>query len=323
LANILEQGKMRQRVVTVGDANPDIIFTGLTNMPRAEQDTLASGLEVVLGGQTATISRAMTHLGLEVAFVGRVGDDYYGRWAVQQLQADGVNTSGMVIDPGLRTGATVVLSTGAERAFATYIGSIAEVRRSDITEEILSAADHLHVGSYFLQRRLHPDMLNLLQEAKRRGLTTSVDPGWDNFLEWDAGIMEVLPLVDVFLPNLVEAQQITGAGAAEAALDVLARQGNIVVVKMGGEGCLVRHRDSGFHAPGFQVDVVDVTSAGDIFNAGFLYGFLAGWELERAARFANACGAIAVSQVGSAGIISGVAQVEEFITCHAFGEGLY
>ena len=319
----MSKTKLRRRVVTVGDANPDIIFTGLTNMPHAEQDTLASGLEVVLGGQTATISRALARLGFEVTFVGRVGDDYYGGWAAEQLRADGVDTSGMVIDPGLRTGATVVLSTGAERAFVTYIGSISEVRRSDITAEILSAADHLHVGSYFLQKRLHPDMLDLLQEAKRRGLTTSVDLGWDNFLEWDAGILEALPFVDVFLPNLVEAQQITGAGSGEAAAEVLARRGNIVVVKMGSEGCLVRHRDIHFRVPAFEVQVVDVTSAGDVFNAGFLYGFMAGWELNRAARFAAACGAIAVSQVGSAGIVTGVAQVEGFLACRATKKGLY
>ena len=306
---------MRRRVVTIGDANPDIIFTGLTNMPRAEQDTLASGLEVVLGGQTATISRALARLGLEVSFIGRVGDDYYGRWAAEQLRADGVNTSGMVIDPSLRTGATVVLSTGAERAFVTYMGSITEIRRSDVKAEILADADHLHIGSYFLQRRLHPDMLDLLQEAKRRGLTTSVDPGWDNFMEWNGGILDALPLVDVFLPNLVEAQQITGAQSGAAALEILADRGNLVVVKMGREGCLVRHRDVRFHAPAFRVQVVDVTSAGDVFNAGFLYGFLAGWELGQTARFATACGAIAVSQVGSAGVISGVAQVEEFISC--------
>jgi sugar/nucleoside kinase (ribokinase family) len=267
----------------------------------------------VLGGQTATIARALVRLGLDVTFIGRVGDDYYGRWAVEQLRADGVNTSGMVIDPGLRTGATVVLSTGAERAFATHLGSITEIRRSDITPEILAGADHLHVGSYFLQRRLHPDMLDLFREAKRRGLTTSMDPGWDNFMEWDAGILGVLPFVDVFLPNLVEAQHITGADARDSALEILAKRAKIVVIKMGAEGCLVRHGGASFHMPAFQVPVVDVTSAGDVFNAGFLYGFLAGWELERAARFANACGAIAVSQVGSAGIVSGVAQIEAYL----------
>jgi sugar/nucleoside kinase (ribokinase family) len=142
-------------------------------------------------------------------------------------------------------------------------------------------------------------------------------------MEWDAGVLDVLPHVDLFLPNLVEAQEITQTTSAETALEALALIGNIVVIKMGAAGCLVRHREIGFHAPAFEVEVVDVTSAGDVFNAGFLYGFLAGWELERVARFANACGAIAVSQVGSAGIISGVAQVEEFITCQALGEALY
>jgi sugar/nucleoside kinase (ribokinase family) len=313
---------MRSRVVTVGDANPDIIFTGLTNIPCAEQDTLATGLEVVLGGQTATISRALSRLGLSVTFVGRVGDDSYGRWAVEQLRADGVDTSAMVIDPGLRTGATVVLSTGAERAFVTYMGSITEIRRNDITAEILANADHLHMGSYFLQRRLHPDVTDLMREARSRGLTTSVDPGWDNFMEWDAGILDVLPFVDVFLPNLIEARQITRAGSAAEALEVLARLGNTVVVKMGGEGCLVQQGETRFHRPAFDVEVVDVTSAGDVFNAGFLYGFFEGWELERAAGFANACGAIAVSQVGSAGIMSSVTQVEEFIACQALKEEL-
>jgi sugar/nucleoside kinase (ribokinase family) len=306
---------MGQRVVTVGDANPDIVFTGLTNLPAAEQDTMASGLEVVLGGQTATIARALARLGLAVTFVGRVGADYYGRWAVEQLRADGVDTSGMVIDPGLRTGATAVLSTGAERAFATYLGAITEIRRSDITPELLARSDHLHVGSYFLQRNLHPDMLDLFREAKRLGLTTSVDPGWDNFMEWDAGILEVLRSVDVFLPNLVEARQITGMDSVDAALEVLAQRAKIVVIKMGGEGCRMRCGERSHHVPAFDVPVVDVTSAGDVFNAGFLYGFLGGWDLERAARFANACGAIAVSRVGSAGIVSGVAQVEEFLAC--------
>ncbi len=304
---------MARRIVTVGDANPDIIFAGLTNMPCAEQDTLAASLEIVLGGQTATLARALARLGFHVTFVGRVGDDDYGRWAADQLRADGVDISGLVIDPTLRTGATVVLSTGAERAFVTYIGSIAEARRSDVTEAILTGADHLHVGSYFLQRRLHGDMLDLFREAKDRGLTTSADPGWDNFMDWDRGIADVLPYVDVFLPNRVEAQQITRTDSPEAALEALAQRGNIIVVKMGAEGCLVRHGDATLRMPAFPVPVVDVTSAGDVFNAGILYDFLNGWPLEQTARFACACGALAVSKVGSAGIVAGVEQVEAFL----------
>ena len=70
---------MKKRVLAVGEVNIDIVFTGLTNIPLSEQDTLAQGLEILVGGQTGTIARAMSSLGLDVTFVGRVGDDDYGR----------------------------------------------------------------------------------------------------------------------------------------------------------------------------------------------------------------------------------------------------
>jgi len=267
----------------------------------------------VVGGQTGTIARAMSRLGLDVTFVGRVGDDDYGRQAVGELSRAGVDVSGVVVDPVQKTGTTVVLSTGTERAYATYMGSISEVRRSDIKPELLFSADHLHIGSYYLQRALRPDMLDLFREAKRRDLTTSIDPGWDSFKEWGKDILEVLRYVDVFLPNEVEAMIIAEATSPEGALETLAKYSSTVVVKMGGEGCLAKNMTESLRCPAFTVPVVDVTSAGDIFNAGFLYGFLNGWSLTEAVRFANACGAISVSKPGSAGIMSGFAEVKEFL----------
>jgi len=304
---------MKKRVLAVGEVNIDIVFTGLTNIPLSEQDTLAQGLEILVGGQTGTIARAMSSLGLDVTFVGRVGDDDYGRKAINELSRAGVNVSGIVVDPSLTTGTTVVLSTGTERAYATYLGSISEVRRSDIKPDLLSSADHLHVGSYYLQRALRPDMLDLFQAAKRNGLTTSIDPGWDSFKEWGKDIFDVLRYVDVFLPNEVEAMIIAEATSPEQALEILANCSSTVVVKMGGEGCLVRNSTQCLYCPAFNVPVVDVTSAGDIFNAGFLYGFLNGWGLAEAVKFANACGAMSVSKPGSAGIMSGAAEVKEFL----------
>jgi sugar/nucleoside kinase (ribokinase family) len=304
---------VQKRVLTVGEVNVDIIFTGLTNIPLSEQDTLAQRLDIVVGGQTGTIARALSRLGLDVTFVGRVGDDDYGRKAIQELSAAGVSVSGLVVDPSLKTGVTVVLSTGTERAFATYLGSISEVKRSDVKPELLARADHLHVGSYYLQRALRPDMLDLFQEAKSRGLTTSIDPGWDSFKEWGKDILAVLRYVDIFLPNEVEAMAIAETGSPEKALDILADYANTVVIKMGRQGCLARSRAASLYCPAFSVPVVDVTSAGDIFNAGFLYGFLNKWSLAETVKFANACGALSVSGAGSAGIMSGVAEVEAFL----------
>ncbi len=304
---------MGKRVLAVGDVNIDLVFTGLDRIPSAEQETLAHGLELIVGGQTGTVARAMSRLGLAVSFVGRVGDDEYGRTAVHALRAAGVSVSGVVVDPALRTGTTVVLSTGTERTYVTFPGSAAQARKSDVTTEELSGADHLHVGSYYLQSALRPEMPDLFREAKRRGLTTSLDPGWDPSREWGQDIQAVLPQVDVFLPNETEAMAITGTKTPEEALGALIRCCKTVVVKMGAAGCIAASGGEACRCPAFRVQVVDVTSAGDIFDAGLLYGILSGWSLAESLRFASACGAIAVARTGASGIMTGAEQVQEFL----------
>lgn len=306
---------MEKRVLAVGDVNIDIVLTGLTEMPKPEQETLAQDMETVVGGQTGTIARALSSLGACVTFVGKVGDDEYGRKAIEQLKTDGVDVSGVVIDPNLRTGVTVVLSAGTERAFATYMGSISKVSRADIKCGFLQSTDHIHVGSYYLQKTLRPELKSLFGEAKQMGLTTSLDPGWDPSKEWVPDVFDLLTKVDVFIPNEVEAMAVTQTDTPEEALDALAEYADIVVIKMGAKGCLAKSREETINCPAFEVPVVDVTSAGDIFNAGFIYAFLNGWDLRMAARFANACGAIAVAKVGSSAIISGVQEVEDFLAC--------
>jgi sugar/nucleoside kinase (ribokinase family) len=301
------------RALVVGDVNIDIVFTGLPHLPRAEQDTLAQGLTITVGGQAGTLARALTRLGLAVSFVGRVGDDDAGRRCADDLARSGVDVSGLVVDPTAPTGTTVVLSTGSERGFATYPGAICAVRPSDVTDRLLAAADHLHVGSYFLLRDLHPHMAGLLRRARQHGLTTSCDPGWDSFLDWNRGILQVLDDVDVFLPNEVEAMQITGASTVEDALAHLAVHAGTVAIKRGGRGALARRGSETVALPAFSVPVIDVTSAGDIFNAGFLYAWLRNCDLADCLRFGSACGALAVSCPSNLGMPT-LAEVEAFLT---------
>jgi sugar/nucleoside kinase (ribokinase family) len=126
----------------------------------------------------------------------------------------------------------------------------------------------------------------------------------------------VLPQVDLFLPNQAEAAAITGEQAPEkalAALAALAPPEAAVVIQMGAAGCLAGNRAEAWRCPAFRVKVVEVTSAGDVFDAGFLYGFLGGWSLPEAARFAGACGALAVRRPGSDGIVADLRQVQEFL----------
>jgi len=308
-----------KKVVSVGDVNTDIVFAGLDHIPLSEQDVLAQRLEMLVGGQAGNVARALSRLGVPVTFVGRVGDDEYGRVAVEQLKEDGVDVSGVIVDPDVRTGATVILSTGAERAFATYLGAISKVTGADVKREVLQQVSHMHVGSYYLLRDLQPEMEDVFDEARRLGVTVSVDPGWDSFEEWDAGLFDVLRKVDVFMPNEIEAMTVTQAATPESALEILDRYSDIVVIKMGGKGSLVKDGEKIVHCPAFEVPVVDVTAAGDVFNAGFLYGFLNGWDLRRCAEFGNACGAISVTRVGVSGMMSGVREVESFLAARSRG----
>lgn len=307
---------MAHRVLAVGDVNIDLVLTGLSNIPCAEQEAVGTGFDVLVGGQTATFARALTKLGEIVTFVGRVGDDEYGMRAFSALQEDRVDTAGLSVDSDLKTGFTVVLSTGVERALATYPGSIGEVRREDVHNGFLRVCDHMHVGSYYLQRKLQPDLGSLFEDAQALKVTTSLDSGWDPSGEWGREITDVLDHVDIFLPNKTEALHISQTDSIDAALEFLLRKAGTVVIKCGPNGCLAGMNGQKIFSPGYKVDIVDVTSAGDAFNAGFIYAMLNSWGLEKAARFANACGAIAVTKPGSSGILSSVQEVEEFLISH-------
>jgi sugar/nucleoside kinase (ribokinase family) len=304
---------MKKRVLVVGDVNTDIILTGLPGMPAAEQEVLARGMDTVVGGQAATLARALARLGREVTFVGRVGDDECGARARRALEEAGVDTRGLAVDPALPTAATVVLSAGTDRGYATFPGCLAAMKATDVTPALFSGAEHLHVGSFFLLSGLRPGVGALLREARSRGLTTSLDSGWDPSGEWADDLGAVLPLVDVFLPNEAEAMAITRTESAEKALAVLRRGARTIVVKRGARGCIACSERAALRCPAFAVDALDVTSAGDIFNAGFLHGFLEGWGPDESLRFASACGALSVSRPGSAGLMTGARQVEQFL----------
>jgi sugar/nucleoside kinase (ribokinase family) len=300
-------------VIVIGEVNTDIILSHLPHLPHAEQDVIAGEFDVVVGGQAGTIARALSSLGLRVRFVGRVGDDDYGALAIRQLRKDGVDVEALTIDPTVPTGVTVVLSTGRERAFATFLGSMTTIEPDDVRQALRLPADHMHVSSYYLRTKLRSELPDIFDEAHALGITTSIDPGWDPFNRWDPDILDVLTRTDVFLPNEIEALTITGASTPAEALAILDERVGTSIIKTGGQGCLLRYDSKVIVCPPFPVEVVDVTSAGDVFNAGFLYGFLAGWPLWDAARFANACGAIAVMRVGSSGMVTGIEEVDSFL----------
>lgn len=195
----------------------------------------------------------------------------------------------------------------------TYLGSIAALRASDVSDECLSMHRHLHVSSFFLQRALRPGLKSLLARAHATGLTTSIDPGFDPDEAWGKDLIDTLDEVDVFLPNEVELRAISGKRNWTEALQSLDNGRTLTVAKLGPDGCMTLDRGEIVSVPAFTVLPIDTTGAGDTFNAGFLHCWLSGSGVRDAMRFGAACGALSTLGLGGTANQPTDAQAREFM----------
>jgi sugar/nucleoside kinase (ribokinase family) len=295
---LLQWGHMKREfdVVVVGELNADLILKGDVQPQFGQVEKLLDDATLTIGSSSAIFACGAARLGLRVAFIGKVGDDEFGPFMLRELAARGIDTSGVVTDNAIKTGLTVILSKGNDRAILTYPGSIAALQYSEIDLSILSQARHLHMGSYFLLDALRPDVPALFDEARRAGLTISLDTNYDPAERWDGGLADVLRRVDVFLPNEAELLAISGVADVRGALDSLPVP--LVAVKRGANGGMARRGQEIVTAEPIPVKVVDTTGAGDSFDAGFVYGYLNGWPVARSLRLACICGTLSTRAAG-------------------------
>lgn len=285
-------------LVVIGDINADLILSGDVTPVFGQVEKLLDDASLLIGGSATIFACGAARLGLAVAFVGKVGDDIFGRFMVEALQARGIDTSAVVVDPVVKTGLTVILSRGQDRAMLTHAGTIGALRADEIDPHLFDLARHVHLGSYYLLDGLRPAVPRLFAEARRRGLTVSLDTNYDPAERWDGGIAETLRHVDIFLPNETELARIMGVGDWRDALSQAAQTIPTVAVKLGADGAAVQQGSLHLHQPVLPVTVVDTTGAGDSFDAGFVYGHLAGWPLQRTLALAMACGGASTRAAG-------------------------
>ncbi len=289
-------------LLVLGDANPDLVLHGGDVVPAFGQaEHLVDDARLAIGGSGAILACGAAKLGLRVAIAAVVGEDLFGRFMRDCLADLGVDVGGVHIDPETPTGVTVVLSGPDDRAILTVPGTIAGLSIGRIDPTQLERARHVHVSSYFLQAALTASLPDVFGAVRARGGTTSVDPNWDPNERWDGGLLDLLALTDVFLPNAMEATRIAHTSDLDAAARSLAERAGVVAIKNGDRGALamqggVTHREE--PAP---VALVDATGAGDSFDAGFLAAWLDGGPVERALALANVCGALSTRAIGGTG----------------------
>jgi sugar/nucleoside kinase (ribokinase family) len=284
-------------ILVAGEINPDLILTGDVTPEFGQVEKLVDAAALTIGSSSAIFACGAARLGLQVTFIGVCGDDIFGRFMLGQMQARGVDVSHVIQREDGQTGLSVILNRGADRAILTHSGLIAALKASDLPDALLQSAHHLHVASYFLQTSLQPELTNLFQRARSLGLTTSLDTNYDPSERW-MGFDELLAVTTVFLPNKHEALSLSGKLDIDAAADSLGSNVEVLAVKLGAEGALGIQKGEKARVASIPVHVIDTVGAGDSFDAGFLYGYLQEWSLERSLQLACVCGALSTQRAG-------------------------
>ena len=289
-------------ILVAGEINPDLILSGQVEPVFGQAERLVDSADLVVGSSSVIFACAAVRLGLKAAFIGLCGEDIFGRFMLAEMQKRGINIEHVIVRPGEQTGLSVILNRplgrgGDDRAILTYPGLIPALTAEAVTDDLLRQARHLHIASYFLQTRLQPGLPGLFRRARRLGLTTSLDTNYDPSEMW-AGFEELLPLVDVFLPNAQEALSLTRAASVDQALEQLSGLSKTVAIKLGRGGAVARRGNEQRRAGSIPVQVVDTVGAGDTFDAGFIYGWLQDWSLEKSLQLACVCGALSTRQAG-------------------------
>jgi sugar/nucleoside kinase (ribokinase family) len=284
-------------VLVIGELNVDLILDGDITPEFNQKEQLLKDAQLVLGSSSAIFACGAARLGLNVAFLGLVGDDVFGKFVIDALNARNVNTQAIRVNPKVKTGCTVILNRGNDRAILTHPGSISQLEKSDLELSLFPSARHLHLGGYFLLDRLRKDVASIFRLAHQHNLSVSLDTNYDPSEKWDLGRDNPLKETDVFFPNETEIKQLTRQPDVESAMKTLSYIPTIVV-KKGNQGAVVRQGNETKVVKAIKVKVKDTVGAGDSFDAGFLYGYLSGFGLKKTLELASVCGSLSTTEPG-------------------------
>lgn len=270
------------------------------------------------GGAPANVAVAVSRLGGRSAFLGKAGDDMHGTFLRSVLEREGVDASGLVLDPDyFTTLAFVDIKENGERtfSFARKPGADTQFREQEVKLEILDHTTLFHVGSLSVSHQPSRDTTFFaLKRAKGHGSMISYDPNyraslWHSETAAVRQIRGLVPFVDLIKLSEEETWLTTGRSDPEQAAQWLLGRGvKVVAITLGSQGAYLCNREGGAWIHGFSVEAVDTNGAGDSFWAAFLYQVaksgkraeqLSLEELKQIARFANAAASLCVQRPGA------------------------
>jgi tagatose kinase len=278
-------------------------------------------------GAPAIFIDQAARFGQPAAIIGCVGDDDFGRVNLNRLRRDGVDVSGVRIDPEAVTGSAFVrYRTDGSRAFVFNIKQSASgrIELDAPARAVLGRSDHLHVmGTALVSPRIVDIVLEATETVKGRGGTVSFDPNLRPEMLNLSGLRAACEVLfrrcDLFLPSGPELTLFTAAEEGEAAVaEILASGVQAVIHKRGAEGASYYDAATRLTQPGFAVEEVDPTGAGDCFGATFVSAWLRGMPPADCLAYAAGAGALAVTRQGPMEGAAGREELDAFLSARSW-----
>jgi ribokinase len=289
-------------VVSIADLCIDIIITGTVKPIYGQVEQLVDHYTIDVGGSVGIFASQFAKLGGTVCLFGKVGDDTQGKIVLEKLASAGVDVSLVDICSDTPTAMGLNLSCNNDRALLACLAAIDLIDKDIFKQTMNVKTRHWHIGSYFLLKGLVSSWTDFIKELKKKKVTVSLDTNWDPEENWNA-VLEILPLVDIFLPNEAEALSITGQDNVLKAGEKLATYCPLVVIKCGEKGAMIFTNNEVFEYPIPEslladLKILDTTGAGDNFDAGFLFSWLQGEKSDACITLAFKCAISSLKALG-------------------------
>ncbi|WNJ97416.1 ribokinase [Vibrio ruber] len=303
------------KLVVLGSVNADHVLR-VPTFPRPGETLHGHDYQVIPGGKGANQAVAAARLGADISFIASVGDDPFGVNIRESFKLDGMDVSGVKIQPDCPTGiAMIQVTDNGENAIC--ISSEANARLT--SDSLESDLTRIEQADYFLTQLETPleGVIRGAQAAKAASTQVILNPAPARSLP-----DELLNCVDMITPNETEAEVLTGvavtdeASAARAAAVLHEKGITTVLITLGAKGVWLSENGQGSVIPGFRVNAIDTTAAGDTFNGALVTGLLEGLSMQRAIRFAHASAAISVTRFGAQTSIPTRQEVDTFLAEH-------
>jgi len=289
---------MKPYILVIGSSNTDMVVKS-ARLPAPGETILGGTFLMNAGGKGANQAVAAARLGADVVFIAKIGDDIFGRQAVELFEQEGIDTSYIITDPVNPSGvALITVDDKAENCIVVASGANAHLLPGDLHKAdqkiknasliLMQLEIPIETVEYVANIAAQNNIKLVLNPAPACGLSD-----------------ELLSTVSIITPNETEAEMLTGIKiadkeSAQTAAELLAEKGvETVIITLGANGALVFHANHFDWVPAPVVEAVDTTAAGDVFNGALAVAISEGRNIENAVIFASTAAALSVTKMGA------------------------